>query len=85
MQDAALGETVATLSETGSETSLPDLATRAGADLRRMMGISSNLAAESKNVEPPLPSDPEAARLYAEGLTHLRAFDALAAREHRGN
>ena len=81
VQDAALGETVATLSETGSETSLPDLATRAGADLRRMMGISSNLAAESKNLEPPLPSDPEAARLYAEGLTHLRAFDALAARE----
>jgi serine/threonine protein kinase/tetratricopeptide (TPR) repeat protein len=81
VQDAALGETVATLAETGSEISLPDLATRAGADLRRMMGISSNLAAESKNVEPPLPSDPEAARLYAEGLTHLRAFDALAARE----
>ncbi len=80
LQDAALGETVATLVETGSETSLPDLATRAGADLRQKMGISSISPADSKSVEP-LRSNPEAARLYAEGLTHLRAFDALGARD----
>jgi serine/threonine protein kinase/tetratricopeptide (TPR) repeat protein/TolB-like protein len=81
VQDAALGETVATLVETGSETSLPDLATRAGVDLRQKMGISSISLADSKSVELPVPSNPETARLYAEGLTHLRAFDALTARD----
>jgi serine/threonine protein kinase/tetratricopeptide (TPR) repeat protein len=81
VQDAALGETVASLAETGSEATLPDLVTRAGAALREKLGISGISATESASVQASLPSNPESGRLYAEGLTKLRVFDALGARD----
>ncbi len=81
VQDAALGETVASLAETGSESSLPDLITRAGADLRQNLGISGISPAESASVQAALPSNPDAMRLYAEGLAKLRVFDAGGARD----
>jgi tetratricopeptide (TPR) repeat protein len=81
VQDAALGETVASLAETGSESALPDLITRTGADLRRQLGISEISPAENARVEQSLPSNPEAVRLYAESLAKLRIFDALGARD----
>jgi serine/threonine protein kinase/tetratricopeptide (TPR) repeat protein len=81
VQDAALGETVASLAEAGSDTSLPDLVTRAGAHLRDKLGIAGISPAESARVQASLPSNPEAMRLYAEGLAKLRAFDAGAARD----
>jgi serine/threonine protein kinase/tetratricopeptide (TPR) repeat protein/TolB-like protein len=81
VQDAALGETVATLAETGSETSLPDLVTRVGANLREKLGVSGISQAEAASVQASLPSNPATARLYAEGLAQLRVFDAAAARD----
>ena len=39
VQDAALGETMASLAENGSETELPDLVRRTGAALRERLGI----------------------------------------------
>ena len=81
VQDAARGETVALLAETGNENSLPDLVTRAGAELRHQLGISEISAAEAATVELSLPSNPKAARLYSESLAKLRIFDALGARE----
>jgi serine/threonine protein kinase/tetratricopeptide (TPR) repeat protein len=81
VQDAALGETVASLAETGSEAALPDLVMRAGAALRERLGIPGISSAETATVQATLPANPEATRLYAEGLAKLRVFDALGARD----
>jgi serine/threonine protein kinase/tetratricopeptide (TPR) repeat protein len=81
LQDTATGETITAVAESGSETALPDLVTRAGADLRQKLGISAISPAESAGVQASLPSNSEAARLYAEGLAKLRVYDALGARE----
>jgi serine/threonine protein kinase/tetratricopeptide (TPR) repeat protein len=80
LQDARTGEIAATISEKGSESGLDDLATRVGADIRRGLGISESTASEAALVRASLPSNPEAARLYSEGLAKLRLVDALAAR-----
>jgi len=81
VRDAALGETVAAVAESGNETALPDLVTRAGADLRAKLGVSGISPSESGAVQASVSSNPEAARLYAEGLAKLRVFDALGARD----
>ena len=81
VQDAALQETIASLTETGREATLPDLVTRAGADLRERLGVSGLSPAEAAIVQASLPANPEALRLYAEGLAKLRAFDARGARD----
>jgi len=81
LQDAALGETVASLAETGSEADLPELVTRAGVGLREKLGVSGISPEETVSVQASLPANLESARLYAEGLAKLRVFDALSARE----
>jgi serine/threonine protein kinase/tetratricopeptide (TPR) repeat protein len=81
VQEATSGETVAVVSENGSERALPDLVARSGAALREMLGLPAVSPAESPAVQASAPSNPEATRLYAEGLARLRAFDALAARD----
>ena len=80
LQDTALGETVASVSETGTEAELFDLVSRTGARLRQKLGVGDPTAAEHDAVRASLPRNPEAARLYAEGLARLRLFDALGAR-----
>jgi len=81
MQDTAAGETLASVSEKGSESEIDDLIGKAGAELREKLGISSLSDAQSAAVRASLPANPEAARLYSEGLQKLRVFDALAARD----
>lgn len=81
LQDAEAGETIASAAETGTETKLFELVSLAGAHLREKLGLGGVSAAEANMVKAELPSNPEAARLYAEGLAKLRRFDALAARE----
>ena len=81
LQDAALGETVAAIAEEGDENALPDLVIRAGEDLRDRLGVSRISAAESAKVEASLPQNPEAIRLYAEGVAKLQSFDFLGARD----
>ncbi len=81
LQDAVQGETLASVSEEGSEGEIDALASRAGATLREKLGVSAVSDAEAAAVRASLPSDPEAARLYSEGLAKLRIFDALAARD----
>ena len=81
LQDTTAGETVATFSETATEGELIDLVSRTGADLRRKMGIAGVSTADESVVRAALPSNPEAARLYSEGLDKFRVFDALAARD----
>ncbi len=81
LQDAKTGEIAATVSEKGSESDLDDLATRAGADLRQKLGVGEITPGEAALVRASLPSNPEAVRLYSEGLAKLRVTDALAARD----
>ena len=81
LQDAEVGETIDSAAETGTETKLFELVSLAGAHLREKLGVGGVSAAEANMVKAGLPSNPEAARFYAEGLAKLRRFDALAARE----
>jgi eukaryotic-like serine/threonine-protein kinase len=81
LQDAKEGETIAVISRDGSEASLPELATQSGTGLRQKLGIADVSATESSQVAASAPANPDATRLYAEGLAKLQTYDALAARD----
>jgi len=82
LQDAIAGETLVAVSEKGQESEIDQLVSRAGAELRAKLGIGGLSDAQSAIVKASLPSNPEAARLYSEGLQRLRVFDALAATDY---
>ncbi len=75
------GEVMASSASTGTESQIFDLVSRAGAALRQKLGLPEVSPAEALQVEASLPTNREAARLYAEGLAHLRGADAVAARD----
>ena len=81
LQDTGRGSMVAAVSETGNEASLFDLVAHAGKDLREKLGAGEVTAEQASSTRASMPSNPEAARLYAEGLASLRSFDPLGARE----
>ncbi len=75
--DARTGETLFATSETGTEANLFSLVSRAGENLRGRLGVRKVTQEEAVEVSLALPSSAEAARLYAEGLSNLRVFNAL--------
>lgn len=75
LQDAAAGETLASLAETGTEEKLFDLASSAGAALRAKLGAGSVTVVEAAAAQASLPSNPVAARLYARGLERMRVLE----------
>ncbi|HZD47881.1 MAG TPA: serine/threonine-protein kinase, partial [Silvibacterium sp.] len=79
LQDAAAGETLLSVSEKGKVSEIDQLVSSAGAELRAKLGIAALSPVQSAAVKASLPSNPEAARLYSEGLQRLRFFDALSA------
>jgi len=79
LQDATTGETLASISETGSEPELLDLVARTGGRLRSTLGVQTPPSGTSA-AHASLPSTNEAARLYAEGLSKLRLSEAREAR-----
>src|SRR5712664_1175613 len=81
LQDTRSGETADAISETGTESHLLDLVSRAGEHMRQKLGVRAVTSEEAAEVAIALPSKSEAAKLYSEGLTRLRVFDALAARD----
>ena len=81
IQDAAEGTTIATVSETGNEAQLLDLVSRTGARLRERLGLLKVSPLESQEIEASVASNPEAIRLYSQGLAKFRTFDALSARD----
>jgi eukaryotic-like serine/threonine-protein kinase len=81
VQNATAGETVAEVVATGTEDNLFQLVSQAGEALREKLGVEAVSPAEAAGVRASLPENPEAARLYAEGLAQLRVFDSLAARD----
>ncbi|HEV2380410.1 MAG TPA: winged helix-turn-helix domain-containing protein [Terriglobia bacterium] len=81
LQDARAGSTLAAVSETGNEAGLFDLVARTGKEMREKLGAGEVTAEQATIARASALSNPEAARLYAEGLTKLRSFDALGARD----
>jgi serine/threonine protein kinase/tetratricopeptide (TPR) repeat protein len=81
IQDATSGETLASFAENGTETGLLDLVSRAGTELRAKLGAGTVSSDEVAQVKASLPANPDAARYYAEGLTKMRSFDNLGARD----
>jgi eukaryotic-like serine/threonine-protein kinase len=81
LQDTVAGETVASASATGAESELIDLIARSGVELRQKLGIGLASGTRMADARSSLPSTPEAARLYSEGLAKLRVFEALQARD----
>jgi len=78
LQDAIRGETTARVAETASEAEIFSLVGKAGEKLRRELGVEESAG---KGARVSLAANPEAARLYAEGLQKLRLFDPVGARD----
>src|SRR5579863_10133093 len=81
VQDAHTGETVASVAVVGTQSDLFDLASRAGEQLRAKLGIGTLTSTESEEAKAALPINPEAARLYSDGLAKLRLYDNVVARD----
>lgn len=81
VQDAAAGETIAAVSESGTVVELADLVSRVSSKLREKLGMEGVPGEEVQRAGASLPGNPEAVRFYSEGLARLRAFDAKAARD----
>jgi DNA-binding winged helix-turn-helix (wHTH) protein len=75
------GAEVAALSETGQESDLFEIVSQAGAGLRQKLGLEELSPGQVRAVQAVHPSVPEAARLAAQGLERLRAFDPVRARD----
>jgi eukaryotic-like serine/threonine-protein kinase len=78
--DATNGAVIAQGGATGNEGQLFDIVFRAGAAIREKLGLGRVAPAEALAVEAVLPANPEAARLYVQGLERLRKADAQGAR-----
>jgi eukaryotic-like serine/threonine-protein kinase len=81
LQNAASGETIANISESGPEQNLSELATRTGERLRHKLGVVDPSADDATRTKASQSSSLEATRLYSEGLQKLDSFDSLAARD----
>jgi eukaryotic-like serine/threonine-protein kinase len=81
LQETQTGQTILTFSDSGNITEMSDLLKRMGGSLRDKLGVAGPSDAESNASRAALPSNPEALRLYANGLTKLRTMDALGARD----
>ena len=79
VQDTAKGETVATLSARAPDDKLLDLVKDLGTQLRDKCSAGAITAEEAAEVRAAQPETEESARLYAEGIERLRAFDNLGA------
>jgi len=80
LQDTRTGETLTAISESGSESHLFDLVSQAGQALRTRLAVPEVTHDQANEVAAALPSDPEAARVYSEGVEKLRASDFPGAR-----
>jgi len=77
VQDIDAGEIIILQSVTGTRSDLAGLAIGAAMEIRSRFGL--DVSTESM-VSDAFPHDPEAARLYAEGVASLRSFDPAGAR-----
>jgi eukaryotic-like serine/threonine-protein kinase len=84
LQETISGETLASIAVSGKQSEVFDLVARAGQEMRRKLG--STVPPEGDvDWRTVLPSNPEAARLYSEGLARLRVFENPAALDRLQN
>ena len=81
LQDAKTGAILTEVAETGSNQDLFQVTSRIGARLRERLGVTGVAETDEAGVLASLPLDREASKFYALGLTRLREFDALAAKD----
>lgn len=72
---------LASLAVAGTEQKLFDLVVEAGRQIGERLGTAAPGVEGRDALRAALPADSESARLYAEGLSRLRRFDALGARD----
>ena len=75
------GETLARISERGSQEEVLDLVDRTGQALRAELGLAGLSMAEAEELRASQPATSESARLYAQGLQELRLYNAKEALE----
>ncbi|HSN30500.1 MAG TPA: protein kinase, partial [Kofleriaceae bacterium] len=75
--DLRTGALVSRVEQKGPPTALFDLASRSAAQLRSTLGMPALAAADAPRAT--LPTNPDAARLYTDGLAALRSFQPAAA------
>lgn len=80
LQESISGETLASVAVSGNQSEIFDLVGRAGREMRAKLGATVPPAGDV-DWRTVLPGNPEAARLYSQGLAHLRVFENLAASE----
>src|ERR1700751_3039022 len=66
--NAKNGEVLKTISDSGSDLALSQLAARVGSTLRGQLGLPGISPSQSTELQAAVPSTPEASRLYFEGL-----------------
>ena len=81
VQDSLAGETVTTLSATGTRDGVLQLVSDLGDQLRRHLGVAAPAAETAEGVRARLTTNPEALRLYAEGIRYLRNQEFVLARD----
>jgi DNA-binding winged helix-turn-helix (wHTH) protein/tetratricopeptide (TPR) repeat protein len=80
LQDTFNGETIDEEAVVGKEQDLFELAARAGADLRKSLGINPLSPDDASTVRASLPSNATAIRYYSQGTAKLWAFNFVGAR-----
>jgi serine/threonine protein kinase/tetratricopeptide (TPR) repeat protein len=81
VQDAKSGDIVAQVAQVGNRQELLDLIPRVGSELREKLGMSALSPWDSSRLRASLPTNLEAAKLHAEGVTKERLYDFVAAAE----
>jgi len=81
LRNAKTGAAVARLRDSGTDVALPELAARAGAELRAKLGLPGISSVQSTELQAAVPASAEASRLYFAGLGQLRTFDLLGAKD----
>ncbi len=79
-QDTRTGNTIAVISEIGTEAQVLDLIVRTGAEVREKLGAGGTTTAVNVAARTSTPSSPEVARLYSKGLKRLWLFDSVGAK-----
>ena len=80
IQETVSGETLTNVAVTGSQRSLFELVAHAGDELRQKLGRTVPPEGDI-DWRTALPSNAEAAKLYSDGLAHLRLLDNIGARD----
>jgi len=80
LENTATGELLSSMSAQGTELQIANLVARVGVEVRRKLGAGQITPEDSEIVEVSIPSDPQAARAYADALNRMRNYDTVDAK-----